>query len=611
MFDGLPSSSDHFHQFIAPTTTTRTTTTATTTTTTTLPFHNHHHLSSSSSFSPLLHHASLTPTNTNTFLPFDPYNPHHHHHHHHNHIIPLLQQQEQPNATLSSLNNNNNILFQSATTDDVDERDQTQLLPNDLVDSSSWSNDEVVALLRIRSSMDSTWFPQLTYWDHVSRKLGELGFKKSGDKCKEKFEDETRYFNNYAKNNSYRFLNELEELYQADNHRNQSSIVENQDHVVTENTQDFEHPFNAGEEEEEEEEESSRDDKSVKEQCEEEEEDSKSEKKKMTRKRKKHCRFEMLKGFCESIVNNMMAQQEEIHNKLIQDMLRRDQEKLQREEEWKRQETERMNKELQIMAQEQAIAGDRQASIIEFLKKYTATTASPNDNPSSSGGDNNNLEPTPPSSSNLILPTHQIQNPSSIISDTLLQVPQVPSSSNNTTTSSSSLNLQDHIPPEQSNSISTVLVKPLHQKESNNNNNDVGRRWPRDEVMALINLRCESLNKMNNNNGSEEREIGNNNNKVPLWERISQGMSDLGYKRSAKRCKEKWENINKYFRKTKDVNKKRSIDSRTCPYFHQLKTLYDEGRLVHQPETTPEQVVPPVRSTHEKTLMQVPPLNFG
>ncbi|XP_057722919.1 trihelix transcription factor GTL2-like [Arachis stenosperma] len=609
MFDGLPSSSEHFHQFITPRTTTSTTLP--------LPHHHHHHhhhhlspssSSSSSSFSPLLHHhASLTPINTNTFLPFDPYNPHHH------------QQQQQPNATFSSVLNNNNLFHTSAT----DERLQTQVLPNDLIDSS-WSNDEVVALLRIRSTMDTTWFPQLTYWDHVSRKLGELGFKKSGDKCKEKFEDETRYFNNYAKNNSYRFLNELEEFYQGDNH-NENPMVDNQDHVVTEKTQEFEHPMNAGggdieeveeeeEEEEEEDEESSRDGKSVKEQC---EEDNESEKKmKMKRKRKRRCRFEMLKGFCESIVNNMMAQQEEIHNKLIEDMLRRDEEKLQREEAWKKQETERMNKELQIMAQEQAIAGDRQASIIEFLKKYAAT------NP-------NNNEPTP-SSSKLIIPSsHQVQNSSgfcsipplsaenpSSMSDTLLQ--QVHSSSthsspasHNNTTSSSSLNRHD-------NYHSNLLVKPLVTDQKENN---VGRRWPRDEVLALINLRCESI-KMNNN--AEERESGNNN-KIPLWERISQGMSDLGYKRSAKRCKEKWENINKYFRKTKDVNKKRSIDSRTCPYFHQLKSLYDEGKLVHQPETTtPEnhsgQLLPPsdhvgsgggFSDDHEKTLIQEPPLNFG
>ena len=108
---------------------------------------------------------------------------------------------------------------------------------------------------------------------------------------------------------------------------------------------------------------------------------------------------------------------------------------------------------------------------------------------------------------------------------------------------------------------------------SENSKDDIGRRWPRDEVLALINLRCTSLS------SNEEKE----GNKGPLWERISQGMSELGYKRSAKRCKEKWENINKYFRKTKDnVNKKRSLNSRTCPYFHQLSCLYGQGKIVPQ-----------------------------
>jgi Myb/SANT-like DNA-binding domain len=62
--------------------------------------------------------------------------------------------------------------------------------------------------------------------------------------------------------------------------------------------------------------------------------------------------------------------------------------------------------------------------------------------------------------------------------------------------------------------------------------------------------------------------------KGPLWEEISAGMRRLGYNRNAKRCKEKWENINKYFKKVKESNKKRPEDSKTCPYFHQLDALY-------------------------------------
>ncbi|KAK3036151.1 hypothetical protein RJ639_029888 [Escallonia herrerae] len=88
---------------------------------------------------------------------------------------------------------------------------------------------------------------------------------------------------------------------------------------------------------------------------------------------------------------------------------------------------------------------------------------------------------------------------------------------------------------------------------------------------------------------SSEREDKEGSAKGSLWERISQGMLELGYQRSAKRCKEKWENINKYFRKTKDVNKKRSVDSRACPYFHPLSTLYNEGTLPpsERPENCP------------------------
>ncbi|KAF2291184.1 hypothetical protein GH714_020573 [Hevea brasiliensis] len=90
-------------------------------------------------------------------------------------------------------------------------------------------------------------------------------------------------------------------------------------------------------------------------------------------------------------------------------------------------------------------------------------------------------------------------------------------------------------------------------------------RWPKVEVQALINLRT-NLDTNYQKNGP----------KGPLWEEISSGMQKLGYNRSAKRCKEKWENINKYFRKVKESNKKRPEDAKTCPYFHELDALYKE-----------------------------------
>ncbi|KAL8226392.1 hypothetical protein R6Q57_016224 [Mikania cordata] len=67
--------------------------------------------------------------------------------------------------------------------------------------------------------------------------------------------------------------------------------------------------------------------------------------------------------------------------------------------------------------------------------------------------------------------------------------------------------------------------------------------------------------------------------KGPLWEEVSSAMRNLGYNRNAKRCKEKWENINKYYKKVKESSKKRPEDSKTCPYFHQLDAIYREKAI--------------------------------
>lgn len=96
-----------------------------------------------------------------------------------------------------------------------------------------------------------------------------------------------------------------------------------------------------------------------------------------------------------------------------------------------------------------------------------------------------------------------------------------------------------------------------------------GKRWPKPEVQALIRLRSNLEPKF--------QEPGP---KGPLWQEVSAGMASQGFNnRSAKRCKEKWENINKYFRKTKDSMKKRPENAKTCPYFHQLDVLYRKGIL--------------------------------
>lgn len=113
------------------------------------------------------------------------------------------------------------------------------------------------------------------------------------------------------------------------------------------------------------------------------------------------------------------------------------------------------------------------------------------------------------------------------------------------------------------------------QEFGSNGNGNVGvgslssSRWPRDEVETLIRLRTE-MDVHVHSQGS------NSNTKGSLWEDISSAMKKIGYDRSAKRCKEKWENINKYFKRMKEKNKRKPMDSKTCPYYHHLEALYSK-----------------------------------
>ncbi|OMO51057.1 hypothetical protein COLO4_37826 [Corchorus olitorius] len=96
------------------------------------------------------------------------------------------------------------------------------------------------------------------------------------------------------------------------------------------------------------------------------------------------------------------------------------------------------------------------------------------------------------------------------------------------------------------------------------------------QEMARINREHEILVQERSTAATKDAAYQDNGPKAPLWEEISSAMRKIGYNRSAKRCKEKWENINKYFKKVKESNKKRPEDSKTCPYFHQLDAIYKE-----------------------------------
>ncbi|KAK2997178.1 hypothetical protein RJ639_026320 [Escallonia herrerae] len=93
------------------------------------------------------------------------------------------------------------------------------------------------------------------------------------------------------------------------------------------------------------------------------------------------------------------------------------------------------------------------------------------------------------------------------------------------------------------------------------------RRWPKYEVQALITVRTALNHKfINGPKGS-------------VWEEVAVGLSKMGYSRSAKKCKEKWENIKKYYKRTIDSGKKRPENSKACPYFQELDILYSSGLI--------------------------------
>ncbi|KAK3426205.1 hypothetical protein EUGRSUZ_F02707 [Eucalyptus grandis] len=245
------------------------------------------------------------------------------------------------------------------------------------------------------------------------------------------------------------------------------------------------------------------------------------------------------RGFFERLTKEVMDKQEAMHRKFLEMIEKREQERMAREEAWRVQEITRISREREILAQERSVVAAKDAAVLSFLQKIAEqqfpgqAQADPSPPP---------LQPQPQP------PVRHVPNLSS---------PQ-PISALATT------------PGEiirYSQAQSQVVNMEIH-RSANNGDKQAPRsssRWPKLEVEALIKLRTDLESKYQENGP-----------KGPLWEEISAAMRKAGYNRSAKRCKEKWENINKYFKKVKESNKQRPEDSKTCPYFHQLDAIYKE-----------------------------------
>ncbi|XP_028766016.1 trihelix transcription factor GTL1-like [Neltuma alba] len=227
-----------------------------------------------------------------------------------------------------------------------------------------------------------------------------------------------------------------------------------------------------------------------------------------------------LTKFFQGLMKEVIEKQEALQKNLMEVLEKCEQDRIAREETWRAQELARLDRERELLAQERSTAAAKDAALLAFLKKIAEQSACP------------------------------VQLPDNVPVDRNLIPDDI-----------------DKNKQEKVNGRCTVSVTDKQECGSVGNFIQMSSsRWPKEEVEALIRLRT---------NLDVEYE-GNNGPKGSLWEEISSAMKKHGYDRSAKRCKEKWENINKYFKRMKQKNKRKPGDSKTCPYFQQLDELYSK-----------------------------------
>ncbi|KAL4279238.1 hypothetical protein GQ457_03G032000 [Hibiscus cannabinus] len=438
-----------------------------------------------------------------------------------------------------------------------------------------WPRQETLALLKIRSDMDVTFRDASVkgpLWEEVSRKLAELGYHRSAKKCKEKFENVFKYHKrtkdgrtSKSDGKTYRFSDQLVALEthlsvqppataatappqrkpQAQPQTTMEAAINppSQPNIVTVPSATTVPP-------------------SLPENVvptsinpripsfpnvssadlmSDSTSSSTSSDLELDGRRKRKRKW---KGFFERLMKQVVHEQEEMQKKFLEALEKREQERMVREEAWRTQEMARINRERESLAQERSIAAAKDAALMAFLQKLSDQ-----------------------------------QNPPPVLAAAPAAAAAVPA-------------------PQPPPVLVPQRVPNLEVSKTGNGDQmsytGSSSRWPKAEVQALIELRSRLDNKYQDGGP-----------KGPLWEEISGAMKRLGYNRNAKRCKEKWENINKYFKKVKDNQKKRPEDSKTCPYFHQLDALYrdknkhDSSSNQFKPENSvplmvrPEQQWPP------------------
>ncbi|KAJ8446046.1 hypothetical protein Cgig2_017548 [Carnegiea gigantea] len=500
-----------------------------------------------------------------------------------------------------------------------------------------WPRQETLALLKIRSDMDTAFRDSSLkgpLWEEVSRKMAELGYHRSGKKCKEKFENVYKYHKRTkegrvgkSEGKTYRFFDQLEALEQhhpnsspalppprappqvavpvtmimpagatvpsspqpinvvhvapaplsisaqpqqpqppnvsSNNPTPASQVAQTPGGVQGQQQQTMPtHPSPIQMEHSAPSESPSATPSSSS--------STSSDEEVMGRKKRKR----KWKDFFERLMKEVIDKQEVLQKRFLEAVERREHDRMAREEAWKMQEIARLNREHEILVQERSMAAAKDAALISFLKKLSEQQQIPMQLPAQL-----QTQAQPPQQQDV--PSTTTGTQSQQVQRQAQVQPQAQVHHNPVPVAPPPLPQPQPLtqfPPQQAVPAAQthlVISNNVDVQKTNNGNGTGGdvqsplppssSRWPKAEVQALINLRT--------NLDQKYQESGP---KGPLWEEISASMRKLGYNRNAKRCKEKWENINKYFKKVKESNKKRPEDSKTCPYFHQLDALYRE-----------------------------------
>lgn len=378
-----------------------------------------------------------------------------------------------------------------------------------------WPYEETLALLKIRSEMDLAFRDsnlKSPLWDEISRKMAELGYNRNAKKCREKFENIYKYHKRTKDGRSGRQNGKNYRFFE------QLELLDSQSLFSSPPSNNNQiHRM-----------ETmpvpmpmpmsmikpggfNHESTSTSTTSSSGKESDGSAKK----KRK-------LAGYFERLMKEVLEKQEDLQNKFLEAIEKCEKDRIARDEAWKMQEIARLKKEQDALAHERAISAAKDAAVIAFLQKISEQTV-------------------------------QLQLPTDLL---------MPRESESMKTVG---NNQENVVLQQADNDKENIDSAGENSNSFQTNSSSSSRWPKAEVEALIKIRT-NIDSQYQDNGSS---------KGPLWEEISLGMKKLGYDRNAKRCKEKWENINKYYRRVKESQKKRPEDSKTCPYFHQLDSIYE------------------------------------